>query len=662
MRGRVVSKVWGSFSILVVLAMLLFLVPAAVLLGPPPVTPVVQGQPQNNVTEEWTGNITLTENTSGAYAAFTVSSTGSPDTLEQYTRAYVLRTAQLPAQFRHITNLTGNTTGSIPGSLIMRGHRYSFNMTYNYTPIYMSGTAFGIMMGNGEFFGSDSLKSNFSFQYGFDYDCNNNTSIFAGKGFLVSYNETGNFSGHNIVGEFYLNRSGNTYTGTYSLRNYYPNDILYQGWINTTGRINTATQETLPNPSRCATFNITQANLTGNKRSQSVTSGAGAPQFDNQYWGWDLAKSVNRSPSWIGQNGSVEGTWNGVLTAGTSGILGWAACGETLQWLRINDTYAKTGNDGTLHGIIYNLMGINIPHQTMWNPVTEDGLSFCSFGMYYQSTEDYAGTESYGLTTLSITMAASPPYNMYSNSSSWALLPFPRPLSCTPPNGNKSTTMNVTIPGRYFFRAASAENGTLSFGQGITVNAYTVSGTDLNGTIEANITILANAAAGPRTINVTSCFKNQTASNYRSGELVNGFEVLGAGTSAITGTVYEANTSLIPSATVTLMYSSNNTTVANTTTNASGYYNFTVNKSNTYNINVSKSGFFSPVQKQVIVTLPNPVSCNFTGMDAPYRTAPDGYYCTKCSNEWLMGAFYSAEFRLNGTRVSDVLYAWTHPS
>ena len=129
----------------------------------------------------------------------------------------------------------------------------------------------------------------------------------------------------------------------------------------------------------------------------------------------------------------------------------------------------------------------------------------------------------------------------------------------------------------------------------------------------------------------------------------------------IKGTVYEANASVLADATIVLKCG--NSTVGNTTTNASGYYNFTVNSTCNYTVNVTKSGLFSPVQKWANITaMGQNTPCNFTGMDAPYRTAPDGYYCTKCSNLWLMGGFYPVEFRLDATRVSDVLYAWTHPS
>jgi len=129
----------------------------------------------------------------------------------------------------------------------------------------------------------------------------------------------------------------------------------------------------------------------------------------------------------------------------------------------------------------------------------------------------------------------------------------------------------------------------------------------------------------------------------------------------IEGTVYEANTSLLAGADVILL--SGVSEVANTTTNATGYYSFTVDTTGNYTVNVTKGGFFSPVQKWANITALNQTyTIDFTGMDAPYRTAPDGYYCIRCSNLWLMGGWYPEEFRLDATRVSDVLYAWTHPS
>jgi len=128
----------------------------------------------------------------------------------------------------------------------------------------------------------------------------------------------------------------------------------------------------------------------------------------------------------------------------------------------------------------------------------------------------------------------------------------------------------------------------------------------------------------------------------------------------IEGTVYEANTSLLPGAEVVLKL--NGSEVANTTTNASGYYNFTVNNTGNYTVNATKSGLTYVLKGANVTSLGSTVVCNFTGVDAPYRKAPDRFYCIKCSNLWLFGSWYPEEFALDAKRVSDVLYAWTHPS
>ena len=131
----------------------------------------------------------------------------------------------------------------------------------------------------------------------------------------------------------------------------------------------------------------------------------------------------------------------------------------------------------------------------------------------------------------------------------------------------------------------------------------------------------------------------------------------------IEGTTYEANATLLPQANVTLKLGG--VEKGNTTSNATGYYHFAVTQTGNYTVNVTRGGF-TYQEKWANVTALNQtitiITCDFKGMDAPYRTAPDGYYCIKCSNLWLMGGWYPLEFRLDATRVSDVLYAWTHPS
>jgi len=128
----------------------------------------------------------------------------------------------------------------------------------------------------------------------------------------------------------------------------------------------------------------------------------------------------------------------------------------------------------------------------------------------------------------------------------------------------------------------------------------------------------------------------------------------------IEGTTYQANATLLPQANITLKLGG--VEKGNVTSNATGYYNFTVTRTGNYTINVTK-GSFTYQEKWANVTAPNQtITCDFKGMDAPYPTAPNGLYCLKCSNLWLYGASYPEGFALNATRVSDVLYAWTHPS
>jgi len=128
----------------------------------------------------------------------------------------------------------------------------------------------------------------------------------------------------------------------------------------------------------------------------------------------------------------------------------------------------------------------------------------------------------------------------------------------------------------------------------------------------------------------------------------------------IEGTTYQANATLLPQANVTLKL--NGVEKGNVTSNATGYYNFTVTKTGNYTVNVTKGGL-TYAEKWANVTAPNQtITCDFKGVDAPYLTAPNGLYCLKCSNLWLYGASYPPGFALNASRVSDVLYAWTHPS
>jgi len=137
------------------------------------------------------------------------------------------------------------------------------------------------------------------------------------------------------------------------------------------------------------------------------------------------------------------------------------------------------------------------------------------------------------------------------------------------------------------------------------------------------------------------------------------FEFVGIVTSNISGTVNEADTSVVADAEVVLKLGGSE--VDNTTTNATGYYTFTVDQIGDYIVNVTRVDLTYAEKWANVTVLGDDVTCDFKGMDAPYRTAPDILYCLKCSNLWLYGASWG-EFALDAQRVSDILYAWKNPS
>jgi len=137
-----------------------------------------------------------------------------------------------------------------------------------------------------------------------------------------------------------------------------------------------------------------------------------------------------------------------------------------------------------------------------------------------------------------------------------------------------------------------------------------------------NISTIANSSAANTTITVDNSYS-----------ITANFERV---ISTINGTVYEANCSALAGADIVLSGPESDST----TTNATGYYAFTVDTTGNYTVNVTRSGLTYAVKWANVTALGSNVTCNFTGVDAPYRTAPDGLYCLKCSTLWLYGASY----------------------
>ena len=646
-------KVWGSFSILVVVALVVLLAPAAVFLAP--AVSVVEAA----VTQELTANFSLdTAAVNGTWHGFTFGSGGGLEApgarMEQFTRSGVNRTTTLSGcNFREYSRYTGTISGDISGSLDFKFNMWDFATDYPYTPDYHTGSHFGTMFGRG--YVDEGGGDTFYFVMIADLDGTSWFSTAAGRGLLVSYDETGAYSGHKVIGSFDIDISSGVYSGTMNLRNYPPDEIVYQGITRAEsdgkgdGALKEDNRDLVAEDLDLVYFNRSL----GNYHTESCAYDEAG--LEEATPGEEGPQTITSSP--LGAGGLVTNSRNGFVDAGQV-FLGVYREGVVTTNSCLDDTYATTGDDGTTHGWLYQILFLDMPYTTTWWP-DQLGFMITSFDMPQQPTEDYAGMESYGENEMKFEPAFSGPCETHSNTTSWELRPTPKPLSCNPPSGSQGDTMNVTVSGRYFLRFSDFITGSsIDFGPGITVNYWTLTNpSPVDNNITVNITIDGGAALGYRDVNLTACFGNGTANETNQmGTLVDGFEVI-APTSNITGTVYEANCSPLAGADVVLSGPEANST----TTNGAGQYTFTVSTEGSYTVNVTKGGLTYAEKWANVTVLGSDVTCDFKGMDAPYRTAPDGLYVIKCSNLWLWGGGYG-EFALDAQRVSDVLYAWTHPS
>ena len=228
-------KVWDSFSILLVLAMLLFLLPAAVLLGPTATVVLADTDSRTtNTTRELTGNFALNVvSVSGTLGGWTTGSGGSaPWYNAQYTREGVSNSTQYAGSgWRNYSRYTGNVTGNLTGNMSLRFSHWYFNYPYPYTPVYRAGsTGFGFMFGKGFI---NTTSGNIPFTFICDLDGNQNFTNATGKGIMVSNNETGIYSGRQVMGSFTMNISNTSYySGTLNLRDYPPEETFLEGWTN----------------------------------------------------------------------------------------------------------------------------------------------------------------------------------------------------------------------------------------------------------------------------------------------------------------------------------------------------------------------------------------------------------------------------------------------
>jgi len=544
-----VAKLWPFLSVLLVFVMLLFLAPTLLLLP----GQIVSAQGGEAVTEEIEATFSFSEAAGGSWHNFTAGSGGvqAPGPcLAQYTRDNVVRdnTTLAGCEFRNYTTSSvgtvASTVGDLNGTITLAWNTITFNETYPYTPKYnATDPYFGWMTGRGHFYDNLTTANNFTFVFVADFDCDDVTMTNAdGKGFMLSVEENGRFANaigqpdvpenmHRIIGDFEISKRGSTYTGSFHLRNYPPSEVYNLGELTVDGGVLQELSDDIAPGLNLVDFIHDGAVTT---HTDYVTD------FEEVAWGRDPIKNVTAGH--LGKNGTMDLSRNNVLYLKQPVIGGiqWVYIqGLPICNLYINDTNAGVRlNDGSSYGELWELLLLNIPYQELVvvqeNPNYFDqlGYTFTPFGMLHPSTECYAGTESFANAEIFIQACVGTALQ-HSTDLSYGLYPHPVVTSVSPNNGAAGQTMNVTINGKYFLRAAGQKSGwvpsagSVNFSRDINVNNYTV----INSTaIEANITINSVVCPGPRDVNVTSCF-NYTAGHgaapYESGLKAGAFNITG---------------------------------------------------------------------------------------------------------------------------------------
>jgi len=526
------SKSWSVFSILVVFALLILLAPVAILAPPQNVA-----QAQGGVVQEVEANFTFNETDPGEWWPFTAGSTDIDPKglcLEQYSREHVVKSVALAdCGFRNYTAGSGTASGNLSGTIWVSWLTFNFSEQYSHAPLYHDygvNAHFGWMAGRGHFDAGGG--NNFTFVFALDWDSDATMTNADGKGFMLSVNETGSFAGHKIIGDFeVLIENGSDYTWNLHLRSYDPSEVHYLGIVDVVGQV-------LQEPTDPIRYGLDLLSFDSDDAQPTQTANH-TTDFEEITWGREPMKNVTGGP--MGAGGLMDLSRNNALYLHIDinppahpgetwvGIQGTPVCN-----LHIDDSIAQTGNDGSIYGEMWYLLLLDLPFQYMkmltppvYNYFNQTGYTFTPFGLTNASTDWYSGRENYADAFIQIE-ATSGTAHQVSTDDSYGLYPHPKVDSVTSNSGYVGETLDVTISGKYFLRAAGPKSGlavpnsgSVDFGPNITVNSYTINTNNpIDNTITARITISPTAGAGTEVVNVTSCFgysAGNGAAPYLSG-------------------------------------------------------------------------------------------------------------------------------------------------
>lgn len=137
-----------------------------------------------------------------------------------------------------------------------------------------------------------------------------------GKGFMVSANETGTFAGRKIIGDFVITKTGASYSGTFNLRNYAPNEVYDLSWLNVSGNVMQEWTDVIHTPLALLNYSADGPQIT----PTNITT-----DFEEIDWGKDPIKNVTSGH--LGVNGTMDLSRNTILYL-ELGVLGFAFKGR----------------------------------------------------------------------------------------------------------------------------------------------------------------------------------------------------------------------------------------------------------------------------------------------------------------------------------------------
>jgi hypothetical protein len=518
-------------STFLVLTLLILLAPAMVLTGGS--VALSNGEA---VTEEVEATCTFTEEVPGGqWWGFTAGSGGiqppGPD-LEQFTRDRVIAPlgagVEVPGcAFRNYTataspGVVTSTTGDLNGTMTLEWITVAFPGAYPGDTKYATADHYGWVYGRGHYYDEGSPASNFTFGFVLDWDGDANmTPNAVGKGFMTSYNETGRFGTmtdpqelrHKVIGDFDVTKTGAAYTWNLHLRNYPPNEVYNNSLLLVDGGVLQEYTDPIHTGVDLVNFLVDGPHPTPTDRTTD---------FEEVTFTRDPIKNI--TAGYLGVGAKMDVSRNTILFLEVNSGEGWVRIqGTTCNHIYINDTYAVTGDDGSMYGEQNELLLLYIHYQQL--NLTENfyqyGYTFTPFGLNAPCTDCYTGKETFADAGIAIESAVGTSHQD-STDVVFGLYPHPKVESVVPDKGSPNSTMEVTISGKYFLRVDNTHpnSGSVDFGPGITVNSYTINNATnpIDNSIMANITI--GDTSGVKDVNVTSCFGysngNGTAP-YKSG-------------------------------------------------------------------------------------------------------------------------------------------------